>query len=60
MNDDVYVSYFPFSIVFKSDQNYQNTSETLVEQVHACMNFQKLLMNDDVHVSFLFFDGFQK
>ena len=42
MKDDVYVFLSPFLLVFRIDQNYQNTSETLVKQLHAKMNFQKL------------------
>ena len=43
MNDDAYVYFFLFSMVFKREENYQNTSEKFFKQVQAYINFQKLL-----------------
>ena len=39
----VYIFQISFSMVFKCEQNYQNTSETFVKQVHAYVNSQKRL-----------------
>ena len=36
----IYMFHISFLIVLKTDQNYQNTSETFIKQVHAYMNFQ--------------------
>ena len=63
MNDDVYVWFFLFSMVFKREENYQNTSEKFFKQVQAYINFQKLL-NYQWMMMYMFkisfFNGFQK
>ena len=54
---------FPFLMVFKSDQNYQNTSETFVKQLHEYVNFRKLLNYQWLMMYMIpisFFDSFQK
>ena len=63
MNDDVYVYFFFFSMVFKREENYQNTLEKIFKQVQAYINFQKLL-NYQWMMMYMFkisfFNGFQK
>ena len=63
MNDDVYVYFFFFSMVFKREENYQNTLEKFFKQVQAYINFQKLL-NYQWMMMYMFkisfFNGLQK
>ena len=63
MNDDVHVYFFLFSMVFKREENYQNTPEKIFKQVQAYINFLKLLNYQGMMMymfKILFFNGFQK
>ena len=53
MNDDAYVYFFLFSMVFKREENYQNTSGKILQTSTSIYEFSKttkLPMNDDVYV----------
>ena len=56
-------NFFLFSMVFKREENYQNTPEKIFKKVQAYINFLKLLNYQGMMMymfKILFFNGFQK